>query len=100
MKMRATSRECTIHRLLVSNPSVARQMDPPDSKQSAERHKLLHLHWIHSITQTTLPSPPHDRLAARIMTAFGFEIEPTVESHDARSGFFIFILEKQAFGHV
>lgn len=87
----------------MSSPSDARQMDPPDSKQTAESHKLLHLHWILSITQTTLPSPPHDRLAARIKTGFGFDIEPTVESHDARPrlfGFFFFFLEKQAFGYV
>ncbi|XP_037620023.1 uncharacterized protein LOC119484914 [Sebastes umbrosus] len=49
---------------LMSSPRVVRQMDPPDYKQPSESLKLLQLHWIHSITQTTLPSPPHDRLAA------------------------------------
>lgn len=56
-------------------------MDPPDSKQTAQSHKLLHLHWIPSITQTTLPTPPHDRLLSK--QVFGFDIEPTVELHDA-----------------
>lgn len=46
-----------MYRLHMSNPSVARQMDPPDNKQIAESNKLLHLLRIHCITQTTLPSP-------------------------------------------
>lgn len=44
----------------MSSPPVARQMDPPDSKQPAESHKLPHLlPWIHSITQMTLSSSPN-----------------------------------------
>lgn len=73
---------------------------PPDGpawQQTAQSHKLLHLYWNHSITQTTLPSPPHDRLADRIKTGFGFDIEPTVENHDAGP---CWSLKKQAFGHL
>ena len=51
------------------------------ANKTAQSHKLLHLHWISSITQTTLPSPPHDRLLSK--QVFGFDIEPTVERHDA-----------------
>lgn len=78
----------------MSNPSVARQMDPPDSKQSSASHKLLHLPWIYCRTQTTLPSPPHDRLAARIMTGFGFKFElcrPALQD---------LLFEEKDFGHV
>lgn len=81
MKVRSTTGKCTVTVSIMSSASVARQMDPPDSKQTAQSHKLLHLHWIPSITQTTLPSPPHDRLLSE--QVFGFDIEPTVELHDA-----------------
>lgn len=94
MKVRAATRTCSAQRLHMSNPCVARQMDPADSKQAAESLKLLHLHWIHSTTRTTLPSPPHDRLAARIKAGFGLDIEATVESHDARPRWVFFLLGK------
>lgn len=80
----------------MSNPSVARQMDPPDSKQSSGSHELLHLPWIYCRTQTTLPSLPtwpagrtyHDRFWALNLNQL---CRPALQD---------LLLEEKDFGHV
>lgn len=52
---------------------------------------------MHSITQTTLPSPPHERLAHRIQTGAAFHIEPAVLNEDAGPRW---SLEKHALGYL
>ena len=78
-------------RLHMDDPSVARQMDPPDNKQQTARgRKPLHLRWIRSITRTTLPSRPPQTPrgpAGRQSLSeqdLGFDTESTAEKHEAR----------------
>lgn len=67
-------------RLFASSPRVARQMDPLDSKQSAEpRTAASPLESPHNPDDLAVPFPPspiHDRRAGRIMKAFGSETDP------------------------
>lgn len=76
MKMRATTGDCTASHL-VSSPPVARQMDPLDSKQSAEpRTAASPLDSPHNPDDLAVSPLFDDRLAARIMTAVGSETNP------------------------
>lgn len=81
MKTRATTGDCTLQiASLASSPRVARQMDPLDSKQSAEpRTAASPLESPHNPDDLAVPFPPspiHDRRAGRIMKALGSETDP------------------------
>ncbi|CAJ1054061.1 Hypothetical predicted protein [Xyrichtys novacula] len=85
MKVSATTRVNTSERLHTSSPPVVRQMDPADSKQTARRHPQTAASPLDSLHN---PDDLAVSPTSRFQTGFGFDIKPTVESHDARPRLF------------
>lgn len=89
MKVRSSMRKCTV-KVSLHEQSSCCPPDGPAWQQTTSREPQTAasppLDSLHNPDDLVV-FPQHDRLAACIKAAFGFDIEPTVGSHDARPRF-------------